>query len=56
MDSDNKVKTSQNEKHNEKHNEKPIKLKKKNIIEFLDIDEEKVYASEMGGNYCSDIC
>ncbi len=48
MDSDNKVKTSQNEK--------PIKLKKKNIIEFLDIDEEKVYASEMGGNYCSDIC
>ena len=52
MDSDNKVKTSQNEK----HNEKPIKLKKKNIIEFLDIDEEKVYASEMGGNYCSDIC
>ena len=44
----NEVKMSQNEK--------PVELKKKPIIEFLDVDEEKVYASEMGGNYCSDVC
>ena len=41
---------------NMSQSEKSIELKKKPIIEFLDVEEEKVYASEMGGNYCGEIC